>query len=461
MSDRPKDLILSRALDEFSATGGQDIAVVYDSRKVCFEELLAESREFEAQLAQLGATTVAIVVTDIVRWVSAVIACERLALSCVLIRGDGSATDGESLALDFPVSCIVTDREIAVNSCDDVVDPEQEVGDGEKNPVVTIVTSGTSGKPKQVRHTWRSLAKPIRLDARYAGSKWLLSYPVNFYAGLQVFLQCFLNGGTLVVPPPGQGIDELAEFCVQNSVEYASGTPSFWRRLVTFASRDVIAKIPLRQLTLGGEPVTNDLLNVLGDLFPRSRIVHIYATSELGRCFSVTDRRAGFPANFLERPPEESLQLQIRDGELYVKSANRMLGYAANSTNEKATAGWFATGDIVEIEDDRVYFRGRRTDLINVGGNKVSPLEVEAILRKSEDVWDVRVYPIASSMVGQMVGADVVLTAKNENDDARSRLAQYCSENLLPYQRPRKLSFVDSIELTAAGKTSRLSEESG
>lgn len=322
---------------------------------------------------------------------------------------------------------------------------------------VTILTSGTTGKPKAAEHTWQGLCRPVRQSDAIRGTRWLLTFRPHLYAGLQVMLQCLLNRGTLVMPTAESGADAVVQLAADAGVEYASATPSYWRWLLTFAG-DRIGNIPLKQITLGGEAVDQATLDALRTVFPNARLVHIYATTELGRCFSVTDGLEGFPSRFLEETSADGVQMRVEDsGELVVRSANAMNGYdgATAATADSPQSAWFPTGDLVEPIGDRYRFVGRVTEMINVGGNKVYPLEVENFLRTIPGIADARVYGEASSIVGELVKCDVVLADGFEERSVKAEIQSRAVQELTTYQRPRFIAIVDEIARTAAGKTKR------
>ncbi len=328
--------------------------------------------------------------------------------------------------------------------------------------LVTLLTSGTTGVPKAANHTWATLSGPVRRAQRYTGARWLCAYPLNLYAGTQVMLQALLNWSTLVTlnsPEP----DVVAQTMRHAGVTHAAGTPTFWRRLLLFAPRDVLRACKLEQITMGGEPATQGLLDQLAAVFPDARLIHIYASTELGRLFSVTDRREGFPAEYLRSRPETGVELRIVDGELFARSRNAMLGYDSPTrmTERAATQsadGWMATGDLVEHMGDRVIFRGRRTDVINVGGRKVLPSTVENVLRSVAGVGDVRVYGKRSSLAGQLVAADIVLIRGADKHVVEAEINRLARERLASYEIPRLLRVVDSISQGEAMKVRRSEE---
>jgi acyl-CoA synthetase (AMP-forming)/AMP-acid ligase II len=321
-----------------------------------------------------------------------------------------------------------------------------------EGPRLTIFTSGSSGRPKPVLHGWGSLTRTVRKTRSNIPQSWLLTYRPHLYAGLQVFLHCLLNQEGLVIPGPGMAVDELLSLMRAAQVRAVSGTPSYWRRLLTLGNRDALKEVPLEQITLGGEIADQAILDTLRLLYPAARIVHIYATSELGRCFSVRDGKAGFPAHFLDTASDEGVGLKLAGGELHVRTVNAML-------DDKQPAGgelhWRATGDQVEQIGDRCFFVGRRSDHINVGGNKVQPLRVEQVIQTVPGIRDVRVFGRRSSLVGEMVACEFVAEPGFDPEEVKQALQTVCRERLDAYERPRLIQSVPVIALSSAGKKIR------
>jgi acyl-CoA synthetase (AMP-forming)/AMP-acid ligase II len=320
---------------------------------------------------------------------------------------------------------------------------------------VTIFTSGSTAAPKAVRHDWNTLSRPVRQGEKATAQTCLLTYQPHLYAGIQVFMHCLINRAALVLPEPGMGVDDLIDLMRLRQVNFVSATPSYWRRLLTLGSHAKLCELPIEQITLGGEASDQALLDGLKKVFPRARVVHLYATSELGRCFSVKDRIAGFPAAYLRGPTEEGVWLKLEDGELYVRSANAMLSPNHAPGEERDEAGWVATGDLVEQMGDRCYFVGRRGELINVGGNKVHPLRVEQLVQEVEGVADARVFGKASSLVGQIVACEIVLEAGFSAESVKQEILNAARQRLAPHERPRFVEVTGRIELSEAGKKIR------
>ena len=253
-------------------------------------------------------------------------------------------------------------------------------------PGVVVATSGTSGPPKLVEHSWDSLLAAARLAEQWHGLGWLLVYDATRWAGLQVWLQAALTGGTLVVPA-NRDPDTVARAIVEDGVSILPSTPTLLRRLMTSADGELLARAPIDRITLGGEAADSPLLAQAQRVFSRAKIVQVYATTELGEVFRVADGAAGFPAAWLGRALPGGVRLSTRrDGELLVQLS-------------RDTAD-VATGDLVERRGERFEFTGRRSDVIVVGGAKVLPRRVEEVIRSVPGIADVRVYGLPSPITG-------------------------------------------------------------
>ena len=204
--------------------------------------------------------------------------------------------------------------------------------------------------------------------------------------------------------------------------------------------------LPLVAVTLGGEAADQPLLDRLTVRFPKARLRHIYASTEAGALFAVADGRAGFPAAWLDEAPD-GLELRIADGVLEVRSPRAAPGVVDS-------AGWLATGDLVERRGERVLFTGRLDGLVNVGGVKVSPETVERRLLAVDGVADAAVVAVASPITGHLLTATIVPTPGVEEAVLRAAL-RAATADMPPAARPRALTFADHIPLSAAGKKSR------
>jgi acyl-CoA synthetase (AMP-forming)/AMP-acid ligase II len=303
-----------------------------------------------------------------------------------------------------------------------------------------LPTSGTTGKPKFVAHTVERLTCSFRKQSLSEKFRWGMLYDPARFAGLQVLLQGILCGDILLAPTPGWELPRKMKWLVQQSCNALSATPSLWRQILACPASH---QLSLVQITLGGEICDAAILGALRMRFPTARITQIYASTEAGVVFSVHDGQPGFPAPWLKAG--------VKDCQLRIAEDETLEVARTSATGE---ANWLNTGDIVEQVGDRVLFKGRKSGLINVGGNKVYPEEVEATVALVEGVESVLVSARTSSMMGSLLEAQVVPTA-SAPPDLSERIRLYCKQVLPRFKQPAFIKIVSELATNSNGKRVR------
>ncbi len=361
----------------------------------------------------------------------------------------------EALAARFAHDVVVTTREDLPAGIEclrpDVLtggDPDGTVAATERPHLV--LTTGTTGTPRGVRHDWNRLLRSTRLIAPGAGQRWLLAYGLHQFAGLQILLHVFAAGATLVAPAPRRPREGLAAMRAHR-VDHASATPTYWRFLLAELRADGGQVPQLRQITLGGEAVPAPVLTELAATFPDAKLSHVYAASEFGSSGSVRDGRSGLSLDVLSRGDDADVAMKIVDGELWVRSRTGMLGYYGEPPVDPDA--WRPTGDLVEIVGDRITFRGRTSEIINVGGVKVHPLPIEERVGAVRGVDLARVYGRPNALTGAIVALEVVASPGADRDAVETEIRAACSDLPAP-NRPRSIKFVESVA-TAGDKIVR------
>jgi acyl-coenzyme A synthetase/AMP-(fatty) acid ligase len=324
-----------------------------------------------------------------------------------------------------------------------------------------LLTSGTTGVPKMALHTLSSLTGAITAGKK-AGDPvvWSTFYDIRRYGGLQVFLRALLDGGSLVLSSAQESTGDFLTRAGAHGVTHISGTPSHWRRALMSPSARRIAP---RYIRLSGEIVNQAILDNLRAFYQPSALVHAFASTEAGVGFDVRDSLAGFPASLVGQQGAE-VELKIEDGSLRIRSAGtavRYLGTPAGTLADKD--GFVDTRDMVELRGDRYYFIGRRDGIINVGGMKVHPEEVEAVINTHPNVQMSLVKARRSPITGAVVVADVVVKPNPGQSSAiagteglKSDILATCRGALAPYKVPATIRFVPSLDVAASGKLARL-----
>jgi len=239
----------------------------------------------------------------------------------------------ESLGIEFVI--YLSDRK--VSSITTIGNHKKEKTRLVKNFLLS--TSGTTGFPKFVSYTLNSLVSTTQKDIKRGNDfVWGLTYDINRFAGLQVYLQAIVSGSTLVIPSVSANIDSLVQIFAKESVNALSATPSFWRKVLMVPFHK---NIPLERITLGGEISNQTLLSALTNSYPAAKIAHIYASTEAGVGFVVKDKYEGFPLEFLDENSSLPCQIKIKSGLLWIKNSQ--------------TASKLIKGDI-DTDDDESYF---------------------------------------------------------------------------------------------------------
>ena len=320
------------------------------------------------------------------------------------------------------------------------------------NALFMLSTSGTTGLPKVFAYSIDRLMHKAKVDIRRGEEfNWALAYDLNRFAGLQVYLQALASGSSITPLRFCQGFAEQVATCHKHGVNAISATPSFWRQFMMVPNA---SDLDLKIITLGGEIADQSIISVLSRTFANSKVAHIYASTEAGVGFSVRDKKAGFSIDEIHQQYPD-ISLKIINDLLYIKSHSS--AESIISGNLEVTAdGYINTGDLVEKKGNRYYFLGRKSGIINVGGNKVLPEVIESVLNQDCEVKISKVYPKKSSILSALVCADVVLTSNAvEHVSLKRRLKELCKEQLPSYMVPAFIKVVEEIQITSTGKVVR------
>jgi acyl-CoA synthetase (AMP-forming)/AMP-acid ligase II len=452
-------------------------AVVTSEATSTYGELLEDARRVATALRHQGITRFAVVEHD-AGWVLRLLAGAALAgAEPCQYQPDTDATEFADHASMLDHKFVVTRREdlsgpfelirpevLAAEEADDSLRPGVDAA----QPLM-IRTTGTTGLPKAARHDWRILGKTVAGVRPMPEQRWLLAYGPQQFAGIQVLLHAAASQATLVAPFPRQPKDGLDALLIKG-VTCVSATPTFWRFLLAEARSRKASLPPLEQITLGGEAAPGDLLEEIQTVFPGAKVSQVYASTEFGSITSVRDGKPGLAVDSLWSESNPASNVRVAEGELWVRAGAGMLGYAGEPPSAAASADadeaetgageWRRTGDLVEIVGDRVMFRGRQSEVINVGGVKVHPLPVEDRITGLDSVALARVFGRPNKLTGAIVAVEIVPVGGAECADVEGIRAQIkeAVADLPRAWQPRSVTFVDAIE-TKGGKTIRGMED--
>lgn len=407
----------------------------------------------ERDRAAISNSKIGLQLADVADGVTAIAAVEGLAEEIIIFSPSHSSETVEELASKAGARHLVSRDTVAgipLNRLDVPAAPTGKTGgrDGVDTSYV-LATSGTTGTPKLVSHSFGSLTRTTRTSATETPPRWGLLYDYTRFAGFQVLLQALVGGGTLIAPDLQSPLREQLEFLTANGCTHLSATPTMWRKIMLTPN-----ELKLKQITLGGEIADDKILTAVAERYPGAKVTHIFASTEAGAGFSVRDGRAGFPVDFLTNPPW-GIDLDIREGRLFIKNTKVAPSYVGTSDAFGRPDGFIDTGDSVEIRNGRVLFLGRENGVINVGGNKVFPEKVEAVIAAHPAVRFARVLAKKNPLTGSLVMAQVIATDEAPKGELQDEIAAWCKARLERHEVPAFIQFVDDFELNSSGKITR------
>ena len=274
---------------------------------------------------------------------------------------------------------------------------------------ITIFTSGTTGQPKQVRHTVPTLTRSVRIGAGYRGQF-------------------------------NRSRSEVNAVLESAAITHLSATPTFYRLLLPVEK----AFEKVQRVTLGGEKSDRKLYDFIRQLFPCARINNVYASTEAGSLFAARGENFQIPENL-------SGKFRVEDSELLIHKS--LLG---ESGSFQYSGDYYRTGDLIEWVDESkgiFRFKSRKNELVNTGGYKVNPEEVEAVLLQLEGVQQAVVYGKPNSVLGNVLCAELKVLPGMELTELQIR--RYLQGKLQDFKIPRRIKFVEQFLLTRTGKIKR------
>ncbi len=436
------------------ATAPDRAAFVHDGRATTYGEAIAAIDAFGATLEQQGVQA-----GDKV----AVLADYAPAVVCLILA---LARRG---AIVIPLSraaVVEEDAALLISGCDWFVtfDPENRDASFARRsipvehpliaglvaagrPGLILFSSGSSGAPKAILHDFERIADKFR-TAR-AATRAIPFLMIDHFGGINTVLGIASSLGT-VVTVADRSVNAVCEAIAAHRVELLPATPSFLTLMLASGLHRKLDLSSLKRITYGTEVMPQSTLNRLIEAFPGVELQQTYGLSEVG----VLRSQSRPDGSLWVRVGGEGFETEVRDGILWIRSRYAMLGYLNAPSNIDAE-GWFNTQDRVEVDGDYIKILGRVTDIINVGGQKVYPAEVEDVILALDNILDVAVIGEAHPLLGQIVVAKVALQAPEDPDALKRRIRIACRAALSAFKAPSKVVVTEDSLHTARQKKIR------
>jgi len=317
-------------------------------------------------------------------------------------------------------------------------------------PGLILFSSGSTGKPKAMLHDFASLLA-VYQNRRPKNLRLLAFLLFDHIGGLHTLLGALASQATLVVPE-SRDAESVARAIEQHKVAVLPASPSFLSLLLMSGAPDQYDLTSLRIVSYGTEPMPETLLHRLRTALPRVRFIQTFGTSETG--ISQTVSRSS--DSLALRIDDPHTAYRIVEGELWLKSDTRISGYLNAESDRFTPDGWFRTGDLVEeLGDGFLRIHGRASDLINVGGEKVFPTEIESAILELSEVDDCLALAAPNPITGQSVMVQVVAHPGAAVDALKSTIRRHCRARLEAYKCPTRIRFVEKTALGERLKRNR------
>lgn len=298
---------------------------------------------------------------------------------------------------------------------------------------LVLFTSGSTGVPKAALLSLdRQLARHVKPRQALRSLAFLDSSHIG---GVNTLLHTVCHGGCLAEPKDRSPAVVCAALA-KHRVELLPTSPTFLNLLLMSDQIGLHDLSALRVITYGTECMPQATLTALAMTLPHVRLKQTYGSTELG----ILPTRSDADETRWMNVGGQGFELEVRDGRLFARGKTQMLGYL-NAKQPFDDQGWYDTGDLVEEKHGMIQIVGRASEVINVGGQKVFPSEVESCLLEAENVFDAVVEGRRNAVTGQVVFVRVILRTPEDADMAEARLLEFCRARLEEYKLPALFQF--------------------
>lgn len=321
------------------------------------------------------------------------------------------------------------------------------------HPGIIIFSSGTTGIPKAAIHDFNLLLERYSKPGKAYRSIVFLMF--DHWGGINTLLHILSKGGTACFMESREP-DAVCEFIQHHKIDLLPSTPTFLNLILLSKAYEFFDLSSLKIITYGTEPMPETTLKALNKAMPNVKLKQTYGLTELG----VMQTTSKSDDSLWLKIGGEGYEYKIIDNILFIRTKSSILGYL-NAESPFDSEGWYNTDDMVEVDGEWMRFLGRDSDMINVGGQKAFPSEIESVLLNCSIIDDCIVYGEKNPITGMHVACDVILNKnfdKKEIAKARSIIKNHCKNFLDSYKIPVRINFIDRANISDRFKKIRKRE---
>ena len=444
---------MNKMVDKFK--DNTQIAIIYDGKKYSYNELYIKIKEIESFIkGKIKSGEVVAILADY-SFVS-------IALFFALYKNKNiiapitSSSQNEiqgKIKESFSTNIVNINGEILTisdeknNESHKIIENLQKLG----HSGLILFSSGSTGAPKAMIHDLDKLIDNYK-NKKQKHINMLVFLMFDHIGGINTMLNILSMGATMIIPQ-NRNADDICRLIQDYKITVLPSSPTFLNLILINRSYEKYDLSSLRMITYGTETMPEGLLNRLKAVFSKVKFLQTFGTSETG----IASTSSKSSNSTFMKIDDENLEYKIVDNELWLRSKTQILGYLNRSMESFTNDGWFKTGDLVELDNEGfIKIIGRNKEIINVGGQKVLPSEVESVLLGMDEIEDCLVYGEQNAITGQSVSCDVVLKHGIDDSGFKILVRKFCKDKLDNFKIPTRVNVVQKTEFTERFKKSRI-----
>ena len=360
--------------------------------------------------------------------------------ACIIVPLSGSTNTSEKQLFDIAR----VEFSFIINENDDITTEKfSQISDNEyyklirekEHPGLVLFTSGTTGEPKAAVHDFLALLEKFKLRRKALRTLNFLLF--DHWGGLNTLFHILSNVG-VVITTIDRNPENICKLIEKYKIELLPASPTFLNLMLLSGGYKNYDLSSLKIISYGTEPMPESTLKRLNKAFPGVNLYQIYGLIELG----VMSSKSKKDDSLWVKVGGKGYKTKIVDGILHIKAKSAMLGYL-NASSPFTDDGWFITGDEVLQKGNYIKILGRKSEIINVGGEKVYPQEVENVIQEMDNVAEVTVYGEKNSIIGNIVCAKIRLETNENKKQFIIKVKEFCRNKLETFKLPVKVLLSD------------------
>ena len=360
--------------------------------------------------------------------------------ACIIVPLSGSTNTSEKQLFDIAR----VEFSFIINENDDITTEKfSQISDNEyyklirekEHPGLVLFTSGTTGEPKAAVHDFLALLEKFKLRRKALRTLNFLLF--DHWGGLNTMFHILSNGG-VVITTIDRNPENICKLIEKYKIELLPASPTFLNLMLLSGGYKNYDLSSLKIISYGTEPMPESTLKRLNKAFPGVNLYQTYGLIELG----VMSSKSKKDDSLWVKVGGKGYKTRIVDGILHIKAKSAMLGYL-NASSPFTDDGWFITGDEVLQKGNYIKILGRKSEIINVGGEKVYPQEVENVIQEMDNVAEVTVFGEKNSIIGNIVCAKIRLETNENKKQFIIKVKEFCRNKLETFKLPVKVLLSD------------------